>query len=61
MHHNYLAHALEPMLSNKSSHLSEKPAPRNYSGPCSLQLERASMQQQDPMQAKINEQIINFF
>ena len=50
---------LEPMLRNKRSHHNERPTHRNggprtttKSSPCSLQLERACVQQQRPNAAK---------
>ena len=50
--HNYWAHVrLEPVLSNKRSHRSEKPAHRR-SSPRSPQLERARVQQWRPNAAK---------
>ena len=43
---------LEPGLRNKGNHSNEKPAHHNEEYPCSLQLEKACVQQQRPNAAK---------
>ena len=63
--HNYWARVpqllkptcLEPVLRDKRSHRNEKPVHHNEESPCSLQLEKARVQQQRPNAAK---KYINF-